>query len=184
MPPSPPRSPAPPPPRAPRTRHQLLERRIEAAERMGQEASAVEGMEALWRRLQAEVERKESTPSLRLLDDLLNILDPGGGGAADDDDDEEGVGAGLEGEGGEGDGGPGGSGDAGEARLGGGGGARVRGGLAVCRCRCSSCCCPLTPAAPPPPAAAPRQARRAFPRAPRLWRRWCRSSGSARRWLA
>ncbi|GAB4814994.1 hypothetical protein N2152v2_002040 [Parachlorella kessleri] len=54
---------------------QLLTKRIELASAL-QQNEAVEGLQLLYRRLKAEVDRKAATPAMRLLDDLLNILDP------------------------------------------------------------------------------------------------------------
>ncbi|KAI7838796.1 hypothetical protein COHA_007411 [Chlorella ohadii] len=60
----------------------LLERRMRAAQQLEQEAQqdVLEGLQLLHRRLKAEIERQQAPPSLRLLDELLNILDPAGTG--------------------------------------------------------------------------------------------------------
>lgn len=38
--------------------------------------SDLEGLVAIWRRLRAEVERKQASPAMRLLDELLMIVSP------------------------------------------------------------------------------------------------------------
>ncbi|PRW61467.1 PALE chloroplastic isoform B [Chlorella sorokiniana] len=60
----------------------LLDRRMQAAEQLEPELQedVLEGLQLLHRRLKAEIDRQRAPPSLRLLDELLNILDPAGAG--------------------------------------------------------------------------------------------------------
>lgn len=46
---------------------------------MGEEEGAVEGLLLLWRRLNAELQRLEATPAARLLDEVLQAMDPASG---------------------------------------------------------------------------------------------------------
>jgi len=65
---------------------ELLEkfyRRIETAEKHEDE-NAAEGLRLIWRRVRAEVERKNASPSMRLLDKLLALLHPSVGGTPKD----------------------------------------------------------------------------------------------------
>ncbi|KAL4423865.1 hypothetical protein ABPG75_001166 [Micractinium tetrahymenae] len=55
----------------------LLERRIGAAQQMEKRPEVVQGLQLLYRRLKAEVDRQVASPALRLLDELMGILDPG-----------------------------------------------------------------------------------------------------------
>lgn len=57
----------------------MLEKRAEAAYNMGEEEGAVEGLLLLWRRLNAELQRLEATPAARLLDEVLQAMDPASG---------------------------------------------------------------------------------------------------------
>ncbi|KAL4854390.1 hypothetical protein ACK3TF_004902 [Chlorella vulgaris] len=59
---------------------QLLARRMEAAKQVEKQPEVLEGLQLLYRRLKAEVERQEAAPELRLLDELMFILDPLEGG--------------------------------------------------------------------------------------------------------
>lgn len=43
------------------------------------EEGAVEGLMLLWRRLNAEVQRMQASPAARLLDDVLQAMDPASG---------------------------------------------------------------------------------------------------------
>ncbi|KAL4446212.1 hypothetical protein ABPG77_003019 [Micractinium sp. CCAP 211/92] len=56
---------------------QLLEGRIEAARQVEKRPDVVEGLQLLYRRLKAEVDRQAASPALCLLDELMGILDPG-----------------------------------------------------------------------------------------------------------
>ncbi len=44
-----------------------------------EEAGAVEGLMLLWRRLNAEMQRMQASPAARLLDDVLQAMDPDSG---------------------------------------------------------------------------------------------------------
>ncbi len=46
---------------------------------MGEEEGAVEGLLLLWRRLNAEMQRMQATPAARLLDEVLQAMDPASG---------------------------------------------------------------------------------------------------------
>lgn len=54
---------------------ELLERRIDAAQKLEQKAEVVSGLEMLYRRLKNEIDRRSSTASLRLLDSLLLLYE-------------------------------------------------------------------------------------------------------------
>lgn len=55
----------------------LLARRIKTAQQMEKQAEVVQGLQLLYRRLKAEVDRQRAPPALQLLDELMGILDPG-----------------------------------------------------------------------------------------------------------
>ncbi|DBB03936.1 TPA: hypothetical protein ACH3X1_013013 [Trebouxia sp. C0004] len=58
----------------------MLEKRAEAAYNIGEdEEGAVEGLMLLWRRLNAELQRMQASPAARLLDDVLQAMDPASG---------------------------------------------------------------------------------------------------------
>lgn len=53
---------------------ELLYRRIEAAKDLEQNQEAIQGLLAVASRLKAELDRQKASPSMRLLDSLLNLL--------------------------------------------------------------------------------------------------------------
>ncbi|KAL0031766.1 hypothetical protein WJX79_006201 [Trebouxia sp. C0005] len=58
----------------------MLEKRAEAAYNMGEEEEAAfEGLMLLWRRLNAELQRMQASPAARLLDTVLQVMDPASG---------------------------------------------------------------------------------------------------------
>ncbi|EFN52312.1 hypothetical protein CHLNCDRAFT_58914 [Chlorella variabilis] len=58
---------------------QLLARRMKAAELLEKQEAVLQGLQLLYRRLKAEVDRQLASPGLRLLDELMSILDLGEG---------------------------------------------------------------------------------------------------------
>ncbi len=59
------------------TMMELLQRRMEAARHLEKQSEILQGMEMLQRRLKTELDRKNASISMRLLDSVLNILDGG-----------------------------------------------------------------------------------------------------------
>lgn len=58
----------------------LVAKRMEAARELERSAEVLQGLELLAHRLQAEMDRRQASASLRLLDTLLNMMDGGGEG--------------------------------------------------------------------------------------------------------
>lgn len=58
---------------------EVFHKRIEFA-RNFEDKETIEGLRIIWRRIRAEIERKNATPAIRLLDELLSILHPSAGG--------------------------------------------------------------------------------------------------------
>lgn len=62
---------------------QILEKRIEVMAEEEGTPQILETLELIWRRLAAELDRKQASPAMRLLDDVLDILAEGHGGPAE-----------------------------------------------------------------------------------------------------
>lgn len=56
---------------------ELLTRRIETAKQYEQQPETIEALNLLYRRLKLELDRNQASPSLRLLDEILDILESG-----------------------------------------------------------------------------------------------------------
>lgn len=59
---------------------QLLVRRMKAAEQLEAGDDVLQGLQLLYRRLKAEVDRQQAPPALHLLDEVMAILSPADGG--------------------------------------------------------------------------------------------------------
>jgi hypothetical protein len=57
----------------------LLARRIDTAKQLEQQPATIEGLSLLYQRLKAEYDRQRASPSMRLLDEVLTLLEPEGG---------------------------------------------------------------------------------------------------------